>query len=83
MPGQGNENNSTVTTPNPAINGRRVTTWEPDSPDSATSAITQAVGAASMCWENPGGAGEFQSEQALSVVEGLVAWLRGQGIDIT
>lgn len=34
-------------------------------------AIGEAVGAASMCWENPRGAGVFDSTRAAEVVNGL------------
>jgi len=34
--------------------------------------IGEAIGEASVCWENPGGAGVFQSEQAAAVAERVV-----------
>jgi len=34
--------------------------------------VLQAMGQASMCWENVGGAGEFDSTQAREVGDGLV-----------
>ena len=34
--------------------------------------VHEALGAASMCWENPGGAGEFISEQASKIGEDLM-----------
>lgn len=40
--------------------------------------IAQAIGAGSMCWENPGGAGEFDSTQAAEVAD--AAYLRLQKI---
>lgn len=33
------------------------------------SLITQAVGAGSVCWENPGGAGVFQDQFAIEVAD--------------
>lgn len=38
--------------------------------------VYQAVGAGSVCWENPGGAGIFDSEQAVVVSEHALARLR-------
>lgn len=35
-------------------------------------AVTQAVGAASACWHNLAGAGVFQEDKALWVVDGLL-----------
>lgn len=87
MPGQsgatgGSGNSSTTTTaPNPQINGKMVQTWAPDAADSPAAAITQAIGAASMCW-NPIPTGEFDSRKAISIVEGLIAWLRANGLQI-
>jgi hypothetical protein len=34
--------------------------------------IGQAVGAASMCWENPAGAGVFHSERASQIVDEIM-----------
>ena len=34
--------------------------------------IMQAMGQASMCWENPGGAGEFDSMAAIKAGESLL-----------
>lgn len=49
--------------------------WKPefgkDEKPSIDMAITQAVGAASACWENLAGAGVFQDAHALAVVDGL------------
>ena len=38
-------------------------------------AVFQTIGAASVCWEDPGGAGVFDSTRAAALGEGLVAWL--------
>lgn len=43
------------------------------------SAVFQTIGAASMCWENPAGAGGFDSEQAGKIAEELLAWIRNRG----
>lgn len=50
--------------------------WTPedDCADLGT-AIRQAVGAASTCWEDPAGTGTFQSEQALMIAAGLEEWI--------
>jgi hypothetical protein len=61
------------------------TEWEPwrpdvrpeDTKDAFESAILQAVGTASMCWENVAGAGEFDTRKAEWVANGLIAYLRG------
>jgi hypothetical protein len=39
-------------------------------------AVFQAVGAASMAWENPAGAGVFDSDRAKAVGEELLAWVQ-------
>ena len=39
-------------------------------------AAGQAVGAASMCWENMSGTGTFQSERAQAIVEALLGFIR-------
>lgn len=50
------------------------TPWTPDRPEDATSAIFQALGAASMCWmDTP--TGIFDSTRAKWVGDGLIAWL--------
>lgn len=46
-------------------------------------AALQAMGAASMCWENPGGAGIFDAEQASRIAQELVSWLRRHPADDT
>ena len=51
--------------------------WEPVGAESLEQAVTLAVGAASMCWENMGGTGLYNGEQALGIVDGLVAWITG------
>lgn len=40
------------------------------------SMIFQAIGAASMCWANPAGAGEFQSERAEEIGQALLTKVR-------
>lgn len=40
------------------------------------SAIMQALGAASMCWENPEGAGEFLPERAIAIGDALEEFVR-------
>jgi hypothetical protein len=44
--------------------------------ESIDAAIHQAIGAASVCWENPAGAGVFLSERAHSIAQQLRADLR-------
>lgn len=45
-------------------------------------AIFQALGAASVCWENPGGAGIFESDRAKQVGDDLVERLREFGLEL-
>lgn len=40
-------------------------------------AIFEALGEATVCWENPAGAGTFDSDQAREIGERLVALLKG------
>lgn len=40
------------------------------------SAVYQAIGAASMCWESMSGTGIFQSDQAREIAEALLAEIR-------
>lgn len=44
--------------------------------DSLEEAIGLAIGAASACWENLGGAGEFQSGDAAAIAEALTELVR-------
>ncbi len=46
-------------------------------------AVYQALGAASACWENPGGAGVFQSERATKIGEALLAALDDPDVLVT
>jgi hypothetical protein len=39
-------------------------------------AVVLAVGAASMCWEHPEGAGVFASERAIDVANDLIRYLQ-------
>lgn len=48
-----------------------------DEPDPLAAVVGQAVGAASMAWENPAGAGVFDDARASLVVDSLLAVLRG------
>ena len=60
--------------------------WAPDlrgASDRLASAVGQAVGSASMCWENPAGAGIFDSDAASRVVTGLVQWIRTELFDLS
>jgi rubredoxin len=43
--------------------------------DSLQQAVGESLGAASVCWENPGGAGVFQDGRAKQVLDDLVAWI--------
>lgn len=45
-------------------------------------AIHQAIGAASMCWEKPEGAGVFDSDKAVDTTYNLILRLREMGFDI-
>lgn len=45
--------------------------------DSMEEAIGLAIGAASVCWENPGGAGVFESGRAAAISAGLLELVRG------
>lgn len=48
--------------------------------DNVESLIYQTVGAGSVCWENPGGAGVFDDEKARGVAEDAVQRLRELGV---
>ena len=48
--------------------------WQIDTP--VDDIIGEAIGAASVCWENPGGAGAFDSERASIIVDEVMAALR-------
>lgn len=43
-----------------------------DQAENLEQAVFMALGAASMCWENPEGAGVFQSGKALEIGEALM-----------
>ena len=43
------------------------------------SAVFQALGGASVCWETPEGAGVFDADRARWIGEGLLAWMRDNG----
>lgn len=38
--------------------------------------VGQAIGAASVCWENPAGAGIFDSKRAAIVAQALGQWIK-------
>lgn len=44
-------------------------------PDTLESVIGQAVGAASVCWENMEGTGVFQDDRARQIVDDVVKWI--------
>lgn len=48
--------------------------WTEDTP--VHEAVMQAIGAASVCWENPGGAGVFDSGRAVDLSNELLDFLR-------
>lgn len=54
--------------------GMRPFDWPDDMP--VHEAIGQAIGAASVCWENLGGAGVFQSTWAAQVADELEGFIR-------
>jgi len=45
----------------------------PDTQGSQWDAVMQAIGAASVCWENPAGGGVFDSERAAAIGDELLA----------
>lgn len=47
------------------------------------SAVFQALGAASVCWECMDGTGIFQSDRALAIGEALLDVLREAGLDVS
>lgn len=47
--------------------------WDNDTP--LEEAIMQALGAASVCWENPGGAGVFISDRAELIAKELMHFI--------
>lgn len=48
--------------------------WEVDTP--LHDAIMEAIGAASVCWSNPSGAGEFNAGMATDIGNELIALLQ-------
>lgn len=46
--------------------------WDPPT---VQEAVGQAIGRASVCWDNMRGAGVFQDQDARRVSEELVAWI--------
>lgn len=44
-------------------------------PESREAAVFQAIGAATVCWEDMSGTGIFQDEKARAIADGLLAWL--------
>ena len=44
-------------------------------PKTLDGVIGQAIGAGSACWDNLVGAGKFESEKALAIVNEVVAWI--------
>lgn len=49
----------------------------PSQPDDLPSVVFTALGAASVCWENPGGgSGIFDSTRAAAIGEEVLAWIR-------
>lgn len=50
--------------------------FHPEETPNIEGAVYQALGAASMCWENMDHAGIFQSEEATAIAEGLLAFIR-------
>ena len=59
--------------------------WKPvpfvgDTPEEQLhSAVFQAIGSASMCWEHVEDAGVFNDTLAAAIGEGLLAWFKEQG----
>lgn len=49
--------------------------WAPEPGADRDAAIFQAIGAASVCWDNPRGSGVFDSDQAKAVADGLIRYL--------
>ncbi len=47
--------------------------------DALATVIGQLAGYASVCWENPGGAGVFDSDRAKDAVDSVLAWLHAGG----
>jgi hypothetical protein len=54
---------------------------EPDGSLSLESLVGQAVGAASMCWENVAAAGVFRDDRASAVADALVVEVRRRAAD--
>lgn len=44
-------------------------------PDTLLTVIGQAVGAASVCWEDMSGTGEFESQRARVIVDEVITWI--------
>lgn len=49
--------------------------WYPDRAEKLSEAVGQAIGAGSTCWERLSGSGEFQSDKAVAIVNGLQKWI--------
>jgi hypothetical protein len=47
--------------------------------DALATVIGQLVGYGSVCWENPAGAGVFDSTRAKGAVDSTLEWLRARG----
>lgn len=54
---------------------------EHDGSLSLEAAVFQALGAASVCWETPEGAGVFESTRAKEIGDALIAFIRAQDVD--
>jgi len=54
--------------------------WEYDTP--LHEAIGQAIGAASMCWENVEAAGIFNSSRALEICEELEIFIKAKQVGL-
>lgn len=58
-------------TPGGSINDDTGDIIEPD----PVSAIYQAIGSASKCWDDVSKAGEFRSDEAIAICDGLIDYL--------
>lgn len=54
--------------------------WKPDTP--LHEAIGEAVGAASMCWQFPAGAGRFDSDRAAAIVDALEEFIHSKMLGV-
>jgi hypothetical protein len=61
----------------PSFSEEELASQSPD--EQLAQAVFQALGAASMCWDDIHSAGVFRSDVAKAIGDGLLEWLRAHG----